>query len=308
MIKLCADGTWLSVLADDVTLLVFQVVDTLNGRDDGCCATSTCLLEGLQFLFRYLPALHFHSQVDGQLHQALVGDGWQDRGTLGCDVSVILDSEEIGCSTLVDVFLLFGVQIELTAVAQVMCHLVCFQTGGIVATHLVNTCAKRCTSVIFANDDIGVCGESSFEVWAYGCHEYHEQIFCGGMNTHLSAGAYQQGTDIQGGSALVGWYEALVETYHFFHHLYELLCGKFGHEYASACTLQASSILIGAEYTHLAIGTAISLEAFECFLSVMKASGSHMQRDGLLAANLYFAPCSIAVIASYVVVCLYVTK
>ena len=76
MIKLCADGTWLSVLADDVTLLILQVVDTLNGRDDGCCATSTCLLEGLQFLFRYLPALHFHTQVDGQLHQTLVGDGW----------------------------------------------------------------------------------------------------------------------------------------------------------------------------------------------------------------------------------------
>ena len=217
--SLLYDGAWLAVLANDVALLVLKVIDALYRTDDGSRATGSGLLECLQLLLGNLPALHLHAKVQGQLHEALVGDARQDAGTLGRDVRILLYAEEIGGTALVDVLLLLCVEVELATVAQVVSHLVGTKAGSVIATHLVDTRAKGRAAVVLADDDIRIGGKASLEVRPHRSYEDDEQVFLGGMYAHLCAGAYQQGTDVQGGSALVGRDVLLVEPHYLLHHL-----------------------------------------------------------------------------------------
>ena len=113
LVEFLAYGAGLSVVAEDVALAGGGVVNLADGADDGGSAAGSGLFEGAELLLGNLAAFHLHAKVEGQLLQALVGDGGQDGGGLGGDVGVVLDSEEIGCAALVDVFLLLGVEIEL---------------------------------------------------------------------------------------------------------------------------------------------------------------------------------------------------
>ena len=142
VIELCGDWTWLAVLAEGVTFACVEVVDVRNRTDHGSCAASTSLLEGVEFVLRYLTALHLHAIVLSQLHQALVGDAGENGCGLRCDVSVLLETEEVGSTTHVHIFLFLGVEIELASVALLMGDRVGLKRSGIVATHLIDTCAK----------------------------------------------------------------------------------------------------------------------------------------------------------------------
>ena len=189
-----------------------------------------------------------------------------------------------------------------------MRHLVGTQGSGIVATHLVDTGAQGCRAVKLAYDNIGIGGETALEVGTYGGYEDEEQVFLGGMHTHLSTGTYHEGTDVEACTALVGRDETLVEAHHTVHHLVELLSGEFGHQYATACALQTGSILVGAEHTHLAIGTTVGLQALESLLAIVQTGGRHVHGDGLLATVLYLAPSAVAIVATHVVIRFHVAK
>ena len=220
-IELAADGTRLSVLGNDEALLGVEVVDSLDGTDDGCCATCACLFEGGKFFLWNLPAFYFQTEILSKLHQALVGDAGQDAGALRGDISVVLDAEEVGGAALVHVLLFLCVEIELAAVAKVVGHLIGTEAGCIVAADFVDACSERSRTVVLTDDDVGVCGKSAFEVWSDGCDEDEEKVFAGGMHTYLSARADEQGTDVECGSALVWRDEALVEAHHFSAPLYQ---------------------------------------------------------------------------------------
>ena len=308
LIKLAANGTRFAILRDDEALLGVEVVDALDGTDDGSSSASSSLLEGRKFFFGNLSALHLHAEVHSQLHQALVRDAGQDAAALRRDISVVLDAEEVGSAALVHVLLLFRIEIELAAVAEVVRHLVGSEAGCIVATHLIDASAERGRAVVLADDDIGIRGKAALEVWADRCDEDEEEVFAGRMNADLSARANQQRTDIERCSALIRWDEALIEAHHLVHHLVELFRRKFGHQDASASALQAGCVLVRTEHAHLSIRAAVSLQSLESLLPIMQTSSCHVQRNGLLAANLYLTPCAITIVAAHIVVCLHVTK
>ena len=255
-----------------------------------------------------MSALYLHTEVFSQLHQALVGDRWEDRCTLRCHVGIVLDAKEVGSTTLVHVLFLLGIEIELACIALLVSNIVGSERSSIVATHLIYTCSERSRAVEITNDDIRVGRETTLEVRTYRSDENEEAILCGRMNTHLCAGTDEERTDIECSTTLIGRNPLLVESNHLLYHFLKHLSRYFRHHNATACTLQASSILIHTEYAHLAVRTAISLQAFECFLSIVKAGSSHVQFEILIRANFYFAPFSVAIVAANIVIGLAIAK
>ena len=182
------------------------------------------------------------------------------------------------------------------------------EAGGIVAAHLVHARAERCRAVVIADDYIRVCGKPAFEIRADGSHEDEEQVFRGGMDAHLCRHADEQRTDIQCGSALVGGYVFLIETYNLAHHPLEKLGRNFGHHYAAACALQSRGVLVHTEHTYLAIGTAVCFQSLERLLTVVQACGGHVHVDVFVGANLHFAPFAVTIVASNVVICRHIAE
>ena len=307
-IEFATNRTRLAILRDDEALLGVEVVDALDRADDGCCAASSGLFEGGKLFFRNLTTLYLQTHVHSKLHQALVRDAGQDAAALRCDIGIVLDTEEIGCAALIHVLLLFRIEIELAAIAEVVRHLVGSEAGCIVAAHFVDAGSKRCRAVVLANDDVGVRGKAALEIRANWCDEDEEEVFAGRMNANLCARADQQRTDIECCSALVRWDESFVEAHHLIDHLVELLGGKLGHQDAAASALQSGCILVRTEHAHLTIRTTISLQSLESLLPVMQTGRSHVQGNGLLAANFYLTPCAITIVAAHIVVSLHVTK
>ena len=82
-----------------------QVVNACDRADDGCCAASASLFECGEFLFGDLATFYLHAQVGSQLLKAAVGDRGKNGLRLRSDVGVVLDAEEVGSATFVDVFL-----------------------------------------------------------------------------------------------------------------------------------------------------------------------------------------------------------
>ena len=64
--------------------------------DDHCSAAASHLLELLKFLKTHRSLLHLKSEVNGNLLQTLVGDGRQHAVRKRSDISIVLDTEEVG--------------------------------------------------------------------------------------------------------------------------------------------------------------------------------------------------------------------
>ena len=96
VIQLFADGSRFAVFRNDVGFMVLQIVDALNGADNGCRSASSCFFESRQFFFRNGTAFNFHAHVFCQLHQAAVGNRRKDGSRQRGNVRVILDTEEVG--------------------------------------------------------------------------------------------------------------------------------------------------------------------------------------------------------------------
>ncbi len=184
----------------------------------------------------------------------------------------------------------------------------CLQRCGIVATHLIHTRSQWRGTVIAMHDGILIAHKATLEVRAYRRYENQEKIVLGSMNAYLRRDAHEQRTDVKRGSALVSGDIFLVQAHYLLHHLNEEVGGNLWHNDATARALQARGIVFNAENAHLAVRTTISFQALEGFLTIMKAGGGHVHTDILIRANLYFAPLTIMVITTYIVVCGYITK
>ena len=103
------------------------------------------------------------------------------------------------------------------------------EARGVVTAHLEASRAERCGAVVFAHDDIVVRRKSALEVGTHGRYEHQQQVFVGGSNAHLCAGADEEGTDVERGARFVGRNEAFVEENDAAHHFAELVRRHFGH-------------------------------------------------------------------------------
>ena len=80
------------------------------------------------------------------------------------------------------------------------------------------------------------------------------------------------------------------------------------HHDASTGRLQALGVILDTEDAHLTIRTTIGLQSLESLLSVMQTGCSHVQFQILVGAYLDFAPLTVLVVTTYVVVCWHVAK
>mgnify|MGYP007056381748 CR=1 FL=1 len=154
IIEVLRDRTWL--LTEVVALACIQVINVADRTDYGSSTASTSLLESIQLILRNLTALHLQTEILSQLHQTLVGDRREDRCTLRSNVCIILDSEEVGSTTLIHVFLLLGVEIELACITLLVSDIVGSERSSIVATNLIDTCSERSRAVEITDDDVWV--------------------------------------------------------------------------------------------------------------------------------------------------------
>ena len=154
-------------IAKVIALASIEVVDIADRTDNGSSSAGTSLLECIELVLRNLTALHLHTEVFSQLHQALVGDRWEDRCTLRCHIGIVLDTKEVGSTTPVHVLLLLGIEIEFACIALLVSNIVGSERSSIVATHLIYTCSERSRAVEITNDDIRVGRETTLEVRTY---------------------------------------------------------------------------------------------------------------------------------------------
>ena len=307
VVELGAVGTGL--FAEDIALASLGVIEALDGADDGGGTAGTGLLEGGKFLDVDGTTLDLHAHILGELHKALVSDGGQDGSALRGDVGTVLDAEEVGSASLVDIFLLFGIQVELAGVLATVASLdVGFEGSGIVTTDFVDTGAEGGTAVVLAGDDVGVGLEAALEVGSHGGDEDEEEVFVGRFHTHGDAGTDEQGTEVEAGAGAVGRNETLVHLDDLFAHLDEFLGRQLGHHNAAAGALEALGVGFGAEDADLAVFAAVGFQALEGFLTVVEAGGSHVHFDVLGTGNFDFAPLAITEVAAHVVVGFYVTE
>ena len=307
VVELGAVGTGL--LAEDVALAGLGVVKTLDGADDGGGAAGAGLLEGAEFLDVDGTTLDLHAHVLCKLHEALVGDGGQDAGTLRGDVGTVLDAEEVGSTGLVDILFLLGVEVELAGVLAAMASLgVGLEGSSVVAADLVDTGTQRSTTVVLAGDDVWVGLEAALEIRSHGGDEDEEEILVGGLHTHGDAGADEQRTQVEAGAGTVRRDELLVHLDDLLAHLDELLGGELGHHDAAAGALQTLGVGLGTEDADLAILAAVGFKALEGFLAIVEAGGSHVYVDALRTGDLDLAPLPVAEVAAYIIIRFHVTK
>ena len=65
-------------IAKVIALASIEVVDIADRTDYRSSSAGTSLLECIELVLRNLSSLHLHTEVFSQLHQALVGDRWED--------------------------------------------------------------------------------------------------------------------------------------------------------------------------------------------------------------------------------------
>ena len=302
MIKLCANRAWLAILADHITLLVLQIINAFYRADYRSRTTGSGFFKRRKFFFRNLTLFYLHTHILSQLHQTLVGDRRQNGSGFWCDISIILDTKEIGSTTLIDILLFFGVQIKLTGISQIVSHLIGTQTGSIITAYLIDTGSQRSGTVILTDNDIGICSKTTFEIRTYRSHKYHKKIFVGRMNTYLRTCTNQQRADIQSSPAFIRGNETFIQTNNLTNHLLKTFGRQFRHQNSTASTLQTGCILIHTEYTHLTIRTSVGLQSFKSFLSVMQTGSSHVDVDSSFRTHFNFSPRTVTIIATYVIV------
>ena len=158
------------------------------------------------------------------------------------------------------------------------------------------------SAVVLARDDVGVSHEAALEVRTNGGHEDHEQILVSRFHTHAGARADQQRTEIERSASLVRRDEVGVETDDLLDGFPEQPIGNLGHHDALCRTLQTLAVLVPAEHTHFAVLAAEGLHAFEGFLTIVQAGGSHVDVNRSVGADFQFAPFAVAEIAADVVI------
>ena len=307
LIELLAPRTGL--FAEVVALAGSRIIDTLNGADDSGSTASTALLEFGKLLDGNRTALNLHTHILSELDEALVGDRRQDGSALGGDVGVILDAEEVGCTSLIDIFLLFSIQIELASILTTMASCgMSLQAGSIVATDFIDTSAQRSAAVIVAGDNIRIGLESALEIRSDGSDEDEEQILVSGFDTHGDARTNQKRTEVEAGTSTVRRNETLIHLDNLDAHLLEALGAQFGHHDAAASALQAGSVLFQTEDANLAIFAAEGLQTLESLLAIVQAGCSHVDVDGLFGRNFNFTPLTVAVPAADIIIGFHITE
>ena len=128
------------------------------------------------------------------------------------------------------------------------------------------------------------------------------------MDTHLGTGSDKQRANVKRSSTLVRRNKAFVQFYHFQDSFLETFRRQFSHHDALTGGLQTRSILLQTENTHFAVFTTEGFQTLEGFLTIMQASGSHVQVQHLATAYFEFAPCAVTEIDSHIVVCLHITE
>ena len=308
VVEFGADGTRHGAGEDVVGLVLVEVVDAIDRRDDGSGAAHGSLVEEGEFLNRHRTDLDLQTQVASHLLDGHVGDGRQDGLRVGSDVGVAIDAEEVGRTALVDELLAASVEIDDGAVALLVGQFARNEAGCIVATHLDTACAERCCTVEAAHNAAGSCLETILEVRTYRHHKDNELIFVGWRNTNLRTCTEEHWTNVHGATRLVRRNEMAIELHDLQDCLLEESIGKWLHQNGVASGLKALGILVHAENTDLAILAAESLEAFEASLAIVQHSGGHMHGHFLTLANTEFTPRTILVGATYIVRSLAVTE
>ncbi len=112
------DRAGLAILGHDIFHVEIEVVDLGNRRRHGGSATSGGFLNLCELLHWYVAALHFDAHILGESHEAIVCHRGENRFACRGDIHAILDCKEVGGATLVDIFLLLGVEIEHSRVAE----------------------------------------------------------------------------------------------------------------------------------------------------------------------------------------------
>ena len=128
------------------------------------------------------------------------------------------------------------------------------------------------------------------------------------MNTYLCTRTDQQRTNIKRCTAFIRRNETLVCLYNHTYSFTELFSRQFRHQNTSTSTLQTFCISLRTEYTDFSIFSTISLQSFESFLSVMQTSSSHMNIQCFFRTKFQFTPLSVAIVATYIVICLHITE
>ena len=278
VIELGADRTGL--FAEVVALTCLGVIKTLDGADDGGSTTSTGFLESGKLLYIDRTTLDLHTHILSKLHKTLVGDRWKYRGGFRSHIDTVLDAKEVGSACLVNIFLLLGVQIELTSIFATVAGLnVSAEGSSVVTADLIDASSERSRTVELAGDDVGVGLEASLEVWSHRSDENHEEVLVGRFHTHGDASADKQRTEIEACAGAIRRDETLVEFHHLFAHLNEFLCREFGHHDATAGALQTLSIGFGTEDADLAVFAAIGFQSFESFLAIVETGSCHVHLD-----------------------------
>src|SRR5699024_6633583 len=109
---------------------------------------------------------------------------------------IATDSEEVSRTALIQIFLLFRIQIQYGGVSLGMSDLASYQASGIVTTHLDRTCPVRSRTVVLTKHAHLRGLESTLEIRTYRSDKYHKHIFGSRLHTHLSAQADHQRTNI----------------------------------------------------------------------------------------------------------------
>ena len=110
MVQLGGNRTGLTVLAYHVFLAGGTIHNLADGRDNGSRTASADFVECSQFFFFDRTAFYLQTHIGGNLLQAHIGNGTQNRIGIGRDVLVTLDGEEVGRTGFIDVLVLFGIE------------------------------------------------------------------------------------------------------------------------------------------------------------------------------------------------------
>ena len=150
--------------------------------------------------------------------------------------------------------------------------------------------------------------EALLEVRANGGNKDDYHIFIGGAHTNTGSGADLKRAQIQRTATAIRRNKALVEFYDLLAHLHEDILGQRLHKDTACTILEALSVLVGAEQTDFTILATESLETLKDLLTIVEATGSHVQIHSLVLGDFDLTPLAVLKRAAHVVIRLHVTK